>query len=187
MPAGCPAFTIGERIRFAPIAQIEKIEEQMREQQQKIEAGELPFGICEIFEDGMAAHSGKEATIKAISMYHFGIPIYEFDELSGNWPEEVLCDPQLDQAAEDVISEPANLHYSVHYEVCGEHKGVVQIRGLEDGETYCSLRKLNPEWIANSIRKITEKRSRHAFETLFMFDGNYGVPEVGEQGGETDG
>lgn len=179
MPADCPAFKIGERIRFGAASQFWELQEFLREQQEKIDSGELPFGICEIFAADLTAHSGEEAEIKAISFYHFGTPIYEFHNVSGRWPEEALCDPQIDEASEIPALQPASLHYSVHFELHGDHEGMIQILGVVDGKTYWSARRMNAEWIANSIRQIAAIRCRCAFENLFMFDGHYGP--YGEQ------
>ena len=147
----------------------------MRAQQAKIDSGEVPFGICQILVADLTAHSGVEAEIQAISSYHFGVPVYELRELPGRWPEEAFCDPLLDRSEEDVPFEPAARHYSVDFEVQGEGGGVDTIRGVEDGLLYWCARRSDAAWIARGIRRVAEIRCKHAFETMFLFDGHAGL------------
>lgn len=159
MPEYHSAFLAGERVRLADSATLENLQRK--------------FSYHDLTPRGMVAHAGELVRIKAISYFHLGTVLYEFDEIGGHWLEAALIDPCFDSDAARThpIYIPAHEIYSAHTDTTSG-PGLVHIKD-ESGTIYCSMHRLDVKRGASDINEVARIRARAAFEHRYNFEGMY--------------
>jgi len=173
MPNSYPAYQAGEVVFFKSHEELLKLQGSL--------GREGPQGeklIHDVLTDDWTAHAGVRVRVKASSIYHMGIILYEFDEIEGHWLEDSIVDASLVAEEDNEFKELASKHYEIKCELDEGYSGIVQIIGKKSQQIFCSFRKDNAEWARASIEEVSKLRAKISFEELYRFDGLYEPTEI---------
>lgn len=160
MPIGQAAFCPLDRVRI------------LGEDQLRFMLGEStttsPISIHSIFDPRMHLQAGRDTRVLYVETYHMDIPVYRIEGSDFAWPEQAFID--LDLEADSPASDPQSLASKTY--VAKLLNGQFAITN-HAGECFCRLRKRNKECAVEAANVVAHLRSRHAFETIYGFDGRY--------------
>jgi len=173
MPNDHPAFKAGEHVKFANLDALINVQDQFG-----VDGPQGRLFIHDLLSDDMTIHHGEYIRIKAVSIYHMGTVLYEFDDIESCWLECCIVDRSLLEPSGHDADKPANQFYEVVSDGEEDAPALVHIRGVEDHQIYCSLRKSFAATEAISMGKVSEMRTKANFEARYGFDGYYkSLPE----------
>lgn len=168
MPNDYPAFRAGEYVRFAGFETLSEV--------QGTYGVNGPYGrllVHDVLSDDMRIHHDLDVSIKAVSIYHMGTILYEFNEVDGHWLEACIIDKDLDAGSEYDMFHPANQYYQISTEGNDSEAGLVHIGSIQDGQIYCSFRKRLPFTESKKIAEVSEIRAKVNFEAIYGFEGDH--------------
>ena len=131
-----------------------------------------PLSIHVIFDPNMHQHAGVCTEILRVETYHMGIPVYVIKGNGFRWPEQAFIDLELD--IEALPNDPQSRASKTYVaEILDGHLAIMN----RNGECFGRLRKRYVEDAVDAANMVASIRCRHAFETIYGFDGRYdGVP-----------
>jgi hypothetical protein len=121
--------------------------------------------------DEQLASAGQRGSIKRVSYYHGGTPLYEFADTPGFWHEPCLRDTTL---SKDYDKE-AGVAAADYYTITADRRGGLSVIVVRDptGREMLVAFQFGSERVVEAMRAVARVRSRISFETKYRFGGIY--------------